>query len=106
VEAADDVAPRRPLAPRVIPTERTERVTPSEPAPVAVVAPDAPRRRDRVMTFGLAGVAGLAVRRPPLQPVGRSAAPSQCRPARASAARPWACSRQPRSRRAWRAPAR
>jgi putative membrane protein len=61
VEAADDVAPRRPLAPRIIPTERTERVTPSEPAPVAVVAPDAPRRRDRVMTFGLAGVAVLVV---------------------------------------------
>jgi len=61
VEAADEVAPRRPLAPRVIPTERTERVTPSEPAPVAVVAPDAPRRRDRVMTFGLAGVAALFV---------------------------------------------
>jgi putative membrane protein len=61
VEAADDVAPRRSLAPRIIPTERTERVTPSEPAPVAVVAPDAPRRRDRVMTFGLAGVAALFV---------------------------------------------
>ena len=61
VDAAGDVAPRRPLAPRVIPTERTERVTPSEPAPVAVVAPDAPRRRDRVMTFGLAGVAVLFV---------------------------------------------
>src|SRR5262249_37095071 len=61
VEAADEVAPRRPLAPRVIPTERTERVTPSEPAPVAVVAPDAPRRRDRVMTFGLAGGAALFV---------------------------------------------
>jgi putative membrane protein len=49
------------LAPRIIPTERTEPVTPSEPAPVAVVAPDAPRRRDRVMTFGLAGVAVLFV---------------------------------------------
>jgi putative membrane protein len=61
VEAADDVTPRRPLAPRIIPTERSERVTPSEPAPVAVVARDAPRRRDRVMTFGLAGVAVLVV---------------------------------------------
>jgi putative membrane protein len=49
------------LAPRIIPTERTEPVTPSEPAPVVVVAPDAPRRRDRVMTFGLAGVAALFV---------------------------------------------
>ena len=61
VDAAEDRAPRRPLAPRIIPTERTEPVTPSEPAPVAVVAPDAPRRRDRVMTFGLAGVAVLFV---------------------------------------------
>jgi putative membrane protein len=61
VDAADHVAPRRPLAPRIIPTERTEPVTPSEPAPVAVVTPDAPRRRDRVMTFGLAGVAVLFV---------------------------------------------
>ena len=61
VDVAEDRAPRRPLAPRIIPTERTEPVTPSEPAPVAVVAPDAPRRRDRVMTFGLAGVAALFV---------------------------------------------
>ena len=61
VDVAEDRAPRRPLAPRIIPTERTEPVTPSEPAPVAVVAPDARRRRDRVMTFGLAGVAALFV---------------------------------------------
>jgi putative membrane protein len=61
VDAAEERAPRRPLAPRIIPTERTEPVTPSEPAPVAVVARDAPRRRDRVMTFGLAGVAVLFV---------------------------------------------
>jgi putative membrane protein len=61
VDAANHVAPHRPLAPRIIPTERTERVTPSEPAPVAVVRSDAPRRRDRVMTFGLAGVAALFV---------------------------------------------
>jgi uncharacterized membrane protein YcjF (UPF0283 family) len=61
VDAAEDRAPRRPLAPRIIPTERTEPVTPSEPAPVVVVTPDAPRRRDRVMTFGLAGVAALFV---------------------------------------------
>src|SRR5262249_21597166 len=61
VDAGECLAPRRPLAPRIIPSERTERVRPSEPAPVAVVAPDAPRRRDRVMTFGLAGVAALFV---------------------------------------------
>src|SRR5262249_56178062 len=34
-DAAEERAPRRPLAPRIIPTERTEPVTPSEPAPVA-----------------------------------------------------------------------
>jgi putative membrane protein len=61
VDAADDVASRRPLAPQIIPTERTERVTPTEPAAVPVLARDAPRRRDRVMTFGLAGVAALFV---------------------------------------------
>ena len=68
VDAAEDRASRRPLAPRIIPTERTEPVTPSEPAPVAVVAPDAPRRRDRVMTFGLAGVAALFVGNIPIRP--------------------------------------
>jgi putative membrane protein len=61
VDAADDFAPRQPLGPQIIPTERTERVTPSEPVPVPVVAREAPRRRDRVMTFGLAGVAVLFV---------------------------------------------
>jgi putative membrane protein len=60
VDAADEVAPRQPLAPRIIPTERTERVTPSKPASVVVRdARDQPRRRDRVMSFGLAGVAML-----------------------------------------------
>jgi putative membrane protein len=59
---APDVAPRGPTAPQIIPTERTERVTPSEPAPLVVLdARDQPRRRDRVISFGLAGVAVLLV---------------------------------------------
>jgi len=58
VEAAGELAPQRPLAPQIIPTERTERVTPSEPALPAVV-PAAPRRRERVMMFGMAGIALL-----------------------------------------------
>src|SRR2546430_490615 len=63
VDVADEGAPRSSSAPQIIPTERTERVTPSEPAPVVVRdvrdARDQPRRRDRVMSFGLAGVAML-----------------------------------------------
>jgi len=57
VDAADELAPPlRPPAPRVISTERSEPVTPIQPAPVpAVLAPPA-RRRDRVVTFGLLGV--------------------------------------------------
>jgi uncharacterized membrane protein YcjF (UPF0283 family) len=60
MDAADDTAPLRPLRPQIIPTERTEAVTPSEPA-VPALPPAAPHRRDRVMTFGLAGVAVLLV---------------------------------------------
>src|SRR5512132_4136326 len=60
MEVDADVALRQSLAPRIIPTERTERVTPSEPAPVVVRdARDQPHRRDRLMSFGLAGVAML-----------------------------------------------
>jgi putative membrane protein len=60
VDAADDIAPRQSLAPRIIPTESAERVTPSEPTRGVVrAARDRPRRRDRVMSFGLAGVAML-----------------------------------------------
>ena len=54
-DAAEAAMPR-PLAPQIIPTERTEPVTPSEPA-LPALARAAPRRRDRVMTFGVAGVA-------------------------------------------------
>src|SRR5262249_45972934 len=57
-DAAAEAAPLRLLRPQIIPTERTEAVTPSEPA-LPALAPVAPRRRDRVMTFGLAGVAVL-----------------------------------------------
>jgi hypothetical protein len=32
MDAAADTAPRRPLRPQIIPTERTEAVMPSEPA--------------------------------------------------------------------------
>jgi putative membrane protein len=60
IDAADDPAPRLPLAPQIIPTERSERITPSEP-PVPAVARATPRRRDRVMIFGVTGVALLLV---------------------------------------------
>jgi putative membrane protein len=57
VEAADAAAPL-PLAPRVVATDRTDPVTPSEPQVVPVAArPHEPRRRDRVVAFGLAGLA-------------------------------------------------
>jgi putative membrane protein len=58
VDAARDPVPRLPLAPQIIPTERSERITPSEPL-VPAVARAAPRRRDRVMIFGVTGVALL-----------------------------------------------
>src|SRR5262249_41378421 len=60
VDAAAAAAPPQPLGPQIIPTDRTEPITPSEPA-LPAVARAAPRRRDRVMTFGVAGVALLLV---------------------------------------------
>ena len=57
VDAADDIVQLRPAAPQIIPTERSERVTPAEPAPVTAAPRQPARRRDRVITFGLAGVA-------------------------------------------------
>jgi putative membrane protein len=58
VDAADELAPPlRPPAPRVIPTERSEPVTPIQPAAVPAVRAAPARRRDRVVTFGLLGVA-------------------------------------------------
>jgi putative membrane protein len=56
VDAADELAALPPLAPQVIPTERSEPITPSAPA-VVVASPVPAPRRDRVVTFGLAGVA-------------------------------------------------
>ena len=66
VDAADDIAPNnlappRPATPQVIVTERTERVTPTEPALVVSPSREPARRRDRVVTFGLAGVAVFLV---------------------------------------------
>ena len=59
VDAPDD--PLRGLGPQVIPqvieTERTEPIVPTEPAMLPAVTREAPRRRDRVITFGIAGVA-------------------------------------------------
>ena len=55
-EPADELAALPPLAPQVIPTERTERIMP--PAPAIIPATPVPaRRHDRVVSFGLAGVA-------------------------------------------------
>jgi putative membrane protein len=57
VEMADAGTPP-PLAPRVLATERTDAVTPTERELVPLaMRPVAPRRRDRVVAFGLAGVA-------------------------------------------------
>jgi putative membrane protein len=48
----------RTLGPQVIATERTERVTPIQPPATLTVLPgEAPRRRDRVVALGVAGVA-------------------------------------------------
>ena len=50
VEAADAAAAPRPLAPQIIPTERTEPITPSEPA-LPAVAPGAPPTNAAAPTF-------------------------------------------------------
>src|SRR5262249_59429782 len=42
---------------KVIETERTDPIRPSEPAPLPALVPAPPRRRDRVVAFGVAGVA-------------------------------------------------
>jgi putative membrane protein len=47
----------RALAPQVIASERTEPVTPTERAMVAAAPREPARRRDRVIAFGLAGLA-------------------------------------------------
>ena len=57
VDRADEVSLRIEPAAQVIVTERTERVTQSEPANLPVAAPVPARRRDRVVSLALAGVA-------------------------------------------------
>jgi putative membrane protein len=61
VDAPEIVAPLRPASPQVIVTEQTERIRPTEPAIVAAAAPAPLRRRDRVITLGLMGVAVFIV---------------------------------------------
>ncbi len=58
VEPAEELA-LRPVAPvpRVIVTEATERVTPSEPLHLPAAAPESVRRRDRAVTWALTGLA-------------------------------------------------
>jgi putative membrane protein len=54
----EEVAPQRPAAPRVIVTEQAERVAPSEPASTPLVTVDEPpRRRSRLVTWALGGIA-------------------------------------------------
>ena len=57
IVAADEMARTRPIGPQAIATERTEPITPSERS-VVVVAPPPARRRDGVITFELASIAG------------------------------------------------
>lgn len=57
VEPAPDEAARVRVGPRVIMTERSERIVPSEPPAAAVVAAAAPApRRSRAISLGLAGL--------------------------------------------------
>jgi putative membrane protein len=57
VDATDDLVSLRATSPQVILTERTEPVTPTERAVVPRVMEVPARRRDRVVAFGVAGVA-------------------------------------------------
>ncbi len=57
VDAADDLGRLQSPGPRVIPTQRTERVTPAQPAVVPAARPAPARRRDLAVTLGVAGVA-------------------------------------------------
>ena len=49
-------------APRVIATQVTERVVPSEPVNLPAVAEEPKRRRDRTISFALAGLSRLRCR--------------------------------------------
>ncbi|HEY7665174.1 MAG TPA: DUF697 domain-containing protein [Xanthobacteraceae bacterium] len=57
IDAADEMVSLGPPAPRLIPTERIGPVTAAQPTLAPVAAPPPARRRDRVVTFGLTGVA-------------------------------------------------
>src|SRR5437016_7866002 len=59
VDPAPDLSPPRiEPSPRVIVSERTERVTPTVPPPSAPIAVrEAPRRRSGIIPLGLAGLA-------------------------------------------------
>ncbi len=61
VDAPLDVPRPRPPGPQVIVTERAERVTPSEPAVVPFEPRQAPRGRDRIVSYALAGIAVFLV---------------------------------------------
>jgi putative membrane protein len=61
IDASDDLSTLHAVAPQVILTERTEPVTPTERAVVPRVTFEPARRRDRVVTFGVAGVAVFVV---------------------------------------------
>jgi putative membrane protein len=58
VDAPDDMPPRM-ARPQVIVTDLAERITPTEPTVVLAPVQPAPRGRDRVITWGLAGVAAF-----------------------------------------------
>jgi len=59
IEVEAEPAPPPPPAPQVIATERGDRIVPAAPAAVVPQAPA--RRRDRVVAFGLAGMAVFGV---------------------------------------------
>ncbi len=61
-DRAEDVVALRPAAPRVIVTEQSGRVTPSEPVSLPpTVTPEPSPRRDRVRTLALGGIAVFLV---------------------------------------------
>jgi putative membrane protein len=61
IDTGDDFAPPHAVAPQLTLTEWTEPVTPTERAVVPRVTHEPARRRDRVATFGVAGVAVFVV---------------------------------------------
>jgi putative membrane protein len=61
IEIDERLAAPREVTPQVILTERTEPVTPTERAVAPRVIREPARRRDRVVTFGVAGVAVFIV---------------------------------------------